>query len=181
MQRTQTAVVIVLALTVALIQGCAHYKITQHLSYPLERKANTCMIGEVTESLPENTEFDKRPPMEDIQQFENYLKEELDEVDIFKRVLVTNDEPAEYLVTGNILGYSRGSGATRFFIGFGLGNAKITIELKLIDVAADEIVFAGNFNREVSSGLESGMGMYRRVAEDFAKALNKQLKKLEKD
>jgi len=152
--------------------------VTQSLSARLDR-GRACSIGEITESLPADVEAEDKPSLEDVNQFREYLKKEVTNKEIF---LYVSDMTGnlDYEVTGNILAYKRGSGAVRFLIGFGLGNAKITVELKLRNTATGEILFAGNFKQSVSSGYESGMDMYRRVAKDFARGLSKQQKKLEK-
>jgi hypothetical protein len=172
------ALLAVLLVALVLVLGCAKYKITQGLSEPLGT-APVCQIGQITESLPADLEPENLPPMEDIDKFIVYLKEELDNKNIFQRVGQMEPNPT-YEVTGNILSYNRGSGAVRFLIGFGLGSAKLTIEMKLRNTATGEVVFAGNFSQSVSSGYESGMVMYRRVAKDFAKELSKQVKKIAK-
>jgi len=117
--------------------------------------------------------------MSDLDEFRSFLKEALEKKNIFLSSYETTGKP-NYEITGNILEYKRGSGAVRVLIGFGLGNAKITIEMKLRNIATGEIAFAGNFKQSVSSGYESGLEMYRRVAKDFAKELSNQQKKLEK-
>jgi hypothetical protein len=152
--------------------------VTQSLSARLDR-GRACSIGEITENLPADVEAEDKPPLEDVNQFRDYLRLEVTTREIFRYIGDMTDNP-DYEVTGNILAYKRGSGAVRFLIGFGLGNAKITVELKLRNTATGEILFAGNFKQSVSSGLESGMDMYRRVAKDFARELSKQQKKLEK-
>jgi len=178
LRATTTSALLVLVLVIALIQGCAQYVVTQNLSASLDR-GWACAIGEITENLPADVEEEDKPPLGDVDQFRDYLKEELANKGIFQAMGDMADKP-DYEVTGNILAYKRGSGAVRFLIGFGLGNAKITVELKLRRTTTGEILFAGNFKQSVSSGYESGIDMYRRVAKDFAKELSKQKKKLEK-
>ena len=96
------------------------------------------------------------------------------------------DEPdAQYVIEGSILQFKKGSGLVRALIGFGIGSAKVTTELKLIRRAKspeeqDKVIFAGNFKQTVSDWLESGDKIFERVAKDFAKVLKKRMKKIQK-
>ena len=82
---------------------------------------------------------------------------------------------AAYEVTGAIMQYTKGSGFLRFMIGLGAGAAKVLTEMKVVEVATGEVVFAGNFEGVVSSWTEGGGDMmFRKVAQDFAKELTEQ-------
>lgn len=176
MRATRSCTLLTSVLVIALIQGCAHYVVTQNLTVPLGT-GQSCLIGDITESLPADVDDEDKPPMSDLDEFRSFLKEALEKKNICLSSSETTGKP-DCEITGNILEYKRGSGAVRVLIGFGLGNAKITIEMKLRNIATGEIAFAGNFKQSVSSGYESGLEMYRRVAKDFAKELSNQQKKL---
>ena len=163
---------------ILLFSGCTHYKITQRLEQPIKKPSN-CSIGEIEDKLPTDFDEDDKPALEHIEKFRDYLKTELEKKDIFQTVQLMNLE-LEYEVVGGILDFKKGSGFVRFLIGFGAGSAKLTIELKLKDRNTGEILFAGNFKQEVSSYLESGDMIFKRIAQDFAKELEKQIKKLQK-
>ncbi|HUU46062.1 MAG TPA: DUF4410 domain-containing protein [Acidobacteriota bacterium] len=161
-----------------VVTGCTKYKVTQPLSEPIDRAA-ACTIGQLEDRLPPDTEDEDKPPLEDIDKFAGYLRAELEKRNIFAQIN-TWDSEAEYEINGAILTYRRGSGAVRFLIGFGLGNAEVTVELHLRNRTTGATLFSGNFKRNVSSGMESGIEMYKRIAKDFAKELDKQLKQIEK-
>jgi curli biogenesis system outer membrane secretion channel CsgG len=91
---------------------------------------------------------------------------------------VAADEGANLEVTGSILEYKKGSGWLRFFIGFGAGNAVVNTELRLVDASSGKLLFSGNFKQKVSGWGETGDATWKRIAKDFAKALEKQNKKL---
>ncbi len=84
--------------------------------------------------------------------------------------------PYRYEITGSILGYKAGSGFLRFMIGFGAGSAKMLTHLELRDTTNDQTIFGGNFEGTVKSWAESGSEMFKRVARDFSKELEKQFK-----
>lgn len=116
--------------------------------------------------------------MENIVEFKDALRMELFKTGIFDYVEL-GTEKADYEVSGAVMDYQNGSWAGRFFIGFGVGNAKFSTNLKLINKFTGEALFAGNFTRTVS-GIESGSETYKRIAKDFARAFEKQYKKLKK-
>ena len=155
-----------------LVSGCAQqYVITTELTEPLGSPARL-NVGPITDQLPATVESDAKPSAEDIQKFKSYLEDELTSLD--SGMLATRAEDAEYEVTGGIMQYTKGSGFLRFLIGFGAGSAKVLTELKVVDIATDRVVFAGNFEGSVTSWAESGDQMFRKVAQNFAKELRKQ-------
>ncbi|MCK4415245.1 MAG: DUF4410 domain-containing protein [Candidatus Eisenbacteria sp.] len=166
-----TAVVFVLA----ALSGCAQYRITQDLTQPIEQPAN-CSIGEIGDGLPVDMAAEDRPSLENIGKLKNYLREKLGKKKVFASVMAS-DPNAGYEVVGAVLEYKKGSGCVRYIGLFGAGNAKLTVELRLIDKKSGDVLFAGNFKQKVSSWMESGAKTFERVADDFAKALEKQWKK----
>ncbi len=177
--RPPSKLIAVGVLCAALITcSCATYKITRELEKPIDREGN-CRIGEIGDELPIDFPEEDKPTLEQIDEFRDCLRIELEKKGIFRAVELYSPE-AEYEVVGGILDYKKGSGAARFLIGLGVGNAKLTATLKLQDRNTGKILFAGNFTQEVSSGLETGGMTFDRAASDFAKALDKQIKKLKK-
>jgi hypothetical protein len=161
---------------VLVLFGCATYKITHQLEKPINREGN-CSIGDIKDQLPIDFEEEDKPTLEEVDKLKDYLRIELEKKGIFRAVEMLNTE-AEYEVTGGILDYKKGSGIVRFFGMFGAGNAKLTVNLRLEDRNTEEVLFAGNFFQEVSDWAESGAKTYERVGKDFAKALEKEIKKL---
>jgi hypothetical protein len=169
-----------LAATVALIAGCTKpFVVTQPLSESLTAPA-TIAIGEVKDELPVDLEPQKKPKEEEFRKLRVFLGEEIAKKELWKFVPEATAATAQYEVQGSFLEFKRGSGAARFFIGFGVGNSKATIGLRLIDKSSGATVFAGNFTGQVTSWAESGDQAFRRIAHDFAKELEKQMKKPKK-
>jgi hypothetical protein len=167
---------VVILCGVLVLSGCATYKITRKLEKPINREGN-CSIGDIKDQLPIDFDEEDKPTLEEVDKLRDHLRIELEKKGIFRAVEMLNPD-AEYEVTGGILDYKKGSGAVRFLIGFGAGNAKLTVNLRLEDRNTEEVLFAGNFFREVSDWTESGAKTYERVGKDFAKALEKEIKKL---
>ena len=172
-------------MAILIAGGCAkNYRITQELEAPIDR-LGIASIGVITNELIQDFEDGDKLTIEQIDAFKIHLSSQLRKKELFSAI--AHDEPdVEYVVKGSILDYKKGSGFVRFLIGFGVGNAKVTTELKLIKKAKspeeqDEIIFAGNFKQTVSSWAESGDKILERVAKDFAKVLEKRLKKIEKE
>ncbi len=69
----------------------------------------------------------------------------------------------------------------RFLVGFGAGNSKINITLELRERRSRMLIFGGTFTGTVSSWGEKGNKMFDTIAKDFAKSLDKALKKYAKD
>lgn len=163
-----------LAITILFI-GCTPYVVTIPLEEAIET-SSVCCIGAITDELPLDIEDEDKPTAEEIEKFKVLLQNELIKTDILV-ITGCGDPESRYEVTGGILEYKRGSGAVRFLIGFGLGNAKLLVTLKLVDRTSRETVFAGNFPAEVGDWLTGSDKIYNMVAKNFAKAVKKQQKK----
>lgn len=162
-----------------LLVGCANYRVTTPLEQPLSE--NTYWyIGDIVDALPADTELEDRPDEFVIDQLRGMIYAELVKRATIGKMGVTPDD-ADLLVTGSILEYKKGSGFLRFLIGFGAGNAVVTVELKAADTKTGKTVFAGNFKQTVSSWSETGDKCFERIAKDFAKAVEKEQKKLTKN
>jgi hypothetical protein len=158
--------------------SCSPYVITTPLEHPLRHDA-TCAIGDITDALPQDMSLESRPSLEEI----NRLKDEIDyalaDREIF--AMLGLGENTDYAVEGRIIEFKRGSGTVRFFIGFGLGNARLVVSLKLVDRSENKTIFSGNFRAEVSDWATKGDVIYKSVAANFAKALKKELDKIKKN
>jgi hypothetical protein len=164
---------------VCLFISCTPYVITTPLKVPFD-SSQSCAIGAITDELPAEMDIDKKPTLEEISMFKDELDYALHDNGIFQMVDASGD--AEYEVTGGVLVFKRGSGVVRFLIGFGIGNAKLTVALRLIDKAdSSKVVFAGNFSAEVADWATKGDQMYKTTARNFAKALKKELKRINKE
>jgi hypothetical protein len=175
--RTGLRFLALLALVVALLaSGCAkQYVITKDLAVPLESPARV-RVGAIADELPATVDEEDKPSAEDIEKFRRYLTEELRSIKSDIQVIQAGD--AAYEVTGGIMQYTQGSGFLRFLIGFGAGSAKVLTELKVVEVATGNVVFGGNFEGSVSSWAETGDEMFRKVARNFAKEIERQQKNL---
>lgn len=171
--RMRLGLLVLFALVVVLgASGCAEqFIITTDLAESLQSPARF-LVGSITDELPSTVEAKNKPSVEDIGKFKRYLTEELDELAPAIQVVQAGD--AAYEVTGAILQYKKGSGFVRFMIGMGAGAAKVLTQLKVVEVATGDVVFAGNFEGAVSSWTEGGDTMFRKVARNFAKELNAQ-------
>jgi hypothetical protein len=178
-RETKLVLLVIFVFSPLIIFGCANYKITHELEQPIDREG-VCYIGEIHDELPLDFEEEDKPSLEKIDMFRDYLRIKLQERGIFRAVELMNPE-GEYEITGGLLEFRKGSGVARFFIGFGAGNARLTTRLSLLDRNTGQVLFAGTFKQEVSSWMEEGDLIFQRAANDFAKALEKQLKKLEKE
>jgi uncharacterized protein DUF4410 len=171
----RTLAVLGCALVLLVLAGCAKtYLITQPLSQPLA-STTTIGVGDIKDELPSDMPADKKPRAEDVRKLKRFLIEEIGDRRI-AAVAMEDSSARGYEVRGSLLEYKRGSGAVRFFVGFGLGNAKATVSLKLVDTATGATVFGGNFYGQVSSWAEAGDQTFRKIAKNFAKELQKQLK-----
>lgn len=179
MRRTLTVSLGIGILIALMLSGCAkHFVITDSLEAPLERPAYF-VVGEITDGLPLDMEEGKKPSSEDINKLKNYLHAELlNRKFLSERIL--GAEGTEYQVVGSFVEYKKGSGVVRALIGFGLGSARASISLQLIDTETGEVIFGGMFKGTVSDWGESGEKMFRRISKDFSKELEKQMKKLSK-
>ena len=161
------------ALVVVLgASGCAEqFIITTDLAEPLQSPARF-RVGSITDELPATVESKNKPSVEDIGKFKKYLGEELSSLNPDIQVIQIGD--AAYEVTGGIMQYKKGSGFLRFMIGMGAGSAKVLTQLKVVEVATGETLFAGNFEGSVTDWTETGDMMFRKIARDFAKELKAQ-------
>jgi Domain of unknown function (DUF4410) len=161
--------------------GCTTpYKITSPLEQPLS-EPTTISVGTIQDELPPDTPDKKKPTQENIEKFRSDLQRFL-----VKEKIVMGESSSEsstplYEVRGSILSHKKGSGALRFFIGFGAGSAKLTTHLELVELSSNTVVFAGNFTGAVTDWMETGNKMWEQVAKNFVKALKKQAKKLGKN
>ena len=163
-----------LSVAVLLLAGCAkNYVVTQPLGQALAAPV-TIVVAEVTDELPVDMPPERKPRPEDTQKLRRHLVEAITDRNI--GTVQETGADALYEVRCSLLEYKRGSGAARFFIGFGVGNARTTVALKLVDRKSGGEVFGGNFYGKVSSWAEGGDQMFRRVSKSFAKELAKQMK-----
>jgi hypothetical protein len=178
MKRGTCVLLTIIIYGLLIVCGCATYKVTHELDRPID-KADFCQVGEIKDELPAGFDEEDKPTFEQIDEFRRHLRNALEEKLIFSAVQLENPE-GKYEVTGGIRDFKKGSGFVRFLGLFGAGNARVMVALRLEDRSTGETLFAGNFKREVTSEFEKGDIMFERVAKDFAKALEKQIKKLEK-
>lgn len=172
--------IIAAALVLAAMTGCTkRYVVTHGLDAPLPPRPNA-VIGDIHDELPIDYPAEKKPTREDIDKFKNYLSEEMIKNEVFGSVVPFDTTGKLYEVTGGILDYKKGSGFLRFLFGAWAGGAKVTVRLVLKDRKTDGVVFSGNFTGNVSSWSEGGDKMFKTVASDFRKALEKQIKNLKK-
>lgn len=158
--------------------GCAkNYVVTTPLADPLAEPSRY-VVGDITDQLSAELPADKRPTAEDILKFKRYIAEEIRNRGV--ELIEAGEDDPRYEVTGSLLDFKRGSGAVRFFIGFGAGNAKVLTELKLVDRSTGQTVFAGNFEGVVASWGETGDKMFQAVARAFAWEITRGMKKSQK-
>jgi curli biogenesis system outer membrane secretion channel CsgG len=139
-----------------------------------------CAIGNIDNDLPAGIEIEKMPTIEEIEKLKNCLWNEVANKNLFIHV-DDNANTRRYVVRGSILEFKRGNGMLRFLFGiFANANAKLVANLELVDSISGDVVFAGNFRGEVSSWMMPGEEMYKIVAKSFAKALDKDNKKIMK-
>ena len=162
---------------ILIVCGCANYKITHELEQPIKEKT-FCYVGEIKDELPADFDEEDKPTFEQIYKFRRYLRNALEEKLIFSAIELGNPE-AEYEVTGGIRDFKKGRGFHRS-LPFGVGMQKVTATLRLQDRKTGEILFAGNFREVVSSYTEKIDLMFERLAKNFSRVLEKQIKKSEK-
>lgn len=178
MKRAAIVLLTLLLFGVLIVCACATYKVTHELDRPID-KTGFCQVGEIKDELPAGFDEEDKPTFEQIDEFRRHLRNALEEKLIFSCVDL-GSLGGDYEVTGGIRDFKKGSGFVRFLGLFGAGNARVMVALRLEDRNTGETLFAGNFRKEVTSYLEKGDIMFERVAKDFAKELEKQIKKLEK-
>jgi len=154
--------------TLMLVSGCATYRVTHELERTIQR--GSCKVAPIADALPADLDDEDRPRVSEISNLLTSLEEELRGTGIFTSV-EPFDDSSRYMLNATILTFKRGSGAMRFLIGFGAGNAKVTVDLKLTERESGDVIFAGNFSQEISNWTEEGHKMYGKIASDFANAL----------
>jgi hypothetical protein len=165
-----------LAWILVVATGCAkQYVVLQPLDVALPAPV-TIAMGEVTDDLPIDTEPERRPRPEEIAKLERSIETEIAKRDL-GNVTRKTESDALYEVQARFLEFDRGSGVARFFFGWGLGTARATVALRLVERSSGRTAFAGNFTATVSSWAESGDQIFRRIAHDFARELERQQKK----
>jgi hypothetical protein len=167
------------ALMILAIMSCSpNYAILQDFDTPPSSNETIC-IGEIEDALSADVSAKDRPSAESIEKLRGFLKQRLNQDDIFDVMSSSSGSECEesYEVVGKILKYNKGSGVARFLIGFGAGSSYLTVNLSIIDKSNNQQIFSGNFKASVSSWLESGDTALRNVAKDFAKAIKESRKK----
>lgn len=163
------------ALALLTVVGCAKsYVVTRPVDHPLETPV-VIGIGEITDDLPADVPQEKKPTDTDLSKLRRYLEEEIAKRKLWTLAVGPGDS-LNYEIRASLLEYKRGSGALRFLVGFGAGNARTTMALKLVDKKSGAVAFSGNFKGVVTDWATTGDQMFRKIAADFAKALEKQLK-----
>jgi hypothetical protein len=164
-----------------MVAGCTiPYRVLQDIERPLEYRS-TCLIGDIEDGLPVDFKEEDKPSAEDIGKFQQYLVEQLVDKDLFETS--GTKKYGNYLVTGRIMEYNKGSGAGRAIGGL-IGalmksTAYVVVRLDLVEtditgIGEKEIIFSGSFKRSVADRFESGDRMFKDIASDFAKVLEKQ-------
>ncbi|MDD4051498.1 MAG: hypothetical protein PHR28_06335 [candidate division Zixibacteria bacterium] len=162
-----------------LFGGCSRYVITQDLTEPIGPRP-TCYIGEVRDELPVDFEASKKPSQEVVEGFRKVLGQELVKKDFFSFADKSDSSKMQYMLTGAILGYKKGSGTLRFFFGNWAGGAEVKTSLEFRNKSTGAVIFSGNFTGTVTSWAESGDKMFLQVAKDFAKKLRNEAKNMKK-
>jgi len=171
-------VLIFISVCIFLLAGCTQFVITQSLEKTIDKKAG-CSIGAITDELPNGFHEGGKPTMEAIDELKDQLYYSLADAGMFSAVR-RDLKGADYEVSGSILDYRKGSGCIRFFLPMG-GEAKITLELRLVDLKTNEIIFSGNFKGMVSDWKVEGNDMFVQVASDFAYEMLEDLYEIKKN
>lgn len=164
--------IVLIALT-----GCAKRHVVLFVAEEPIAMGSTCTIGGIGDRMPEDTDLEAKPSLEDIQFFKSEIAKHLNERDLLRIDSVSPDTPP-YEVRGDVLGHSRGSWFLRAFLGLGLGAAELTTDLRVVrmDTNIEQTVFEAVFKQKVHHWTESRRDLFRKMAKDFAKALDKHLK-----
>ena len=157
--------------------GCATYMVTHELERPIS--PGTCKVVAIQSALPATQDEEDLPREQEISKLLTTLEDAVRKTGLFTAVEPFLDT-STYVVKATIITFKRGSGAVRALIGFGVGNAKITVEIKLIERNSDAVLFSGNFSQEISDWTEAGDKMYGKIARDFGMALKKRADALSK-
>jgi hypothetical protein len=154
-----------------MLVGCATYRITNPLEQPIDTAASW-RIGEIKDALPQDMDPEDRPETGDITLLAAYLKSELQKKKFFQEQGLEN--ASKFEVIGTLMEFKKGSQFLRIVLGgiFG-GNASLTVELQVRNSETSQILFAGNFKGTTQDWNETLDNCYKRVAADFAKALEK--------
>lgn len=159
-----------------IVGGCTkNYRIIQNLDEELPYKTPLA-IGAIADELPTDFEDAKKPSAEDIEKFKSYLENQISKREhiFISDKLETNPR---YTIRGSIMDYRKGNGFLRFLFGAWAGGAHVTTVLEVIDNEDQHVVFSGSFKGAVGDYSETGDKMFERVAKDFAKVLEKEIKK----
>ena len=175
MKKTQFTLLALCAILLAAFAGCAQYKITTPLEMPLSAEDNWRM-GEIRDELPPDMEAEDKPEQHHFEMLADKIAQQIEKKKIFG--VPASSLSGKLEVGGSIIEFKRGSGFLRFLVGFGAGNAVLTTELHVQETATGKVLFSGNFKGVVSSWGESGDKCFDAVAKNFAKALEKEQKKL---
>ena len=175
MKTMQLSMIALCAVLLVVAAGCANYKITTPLEQPLDTAAQW-RIGEIRDALPPDMEVEDKPDAYQYTVLGDKIREQIEKKKIFGNLAYS--QPGQLEITGSIIEFKKGSGFLRFLIGFGAGNSVLTTELQVRNRESGAVLFSGNFKGVVSSWAESGEKCFDAVAKDFAKALQKQQKKL---
>ena len=174
--KTKIIGIVVLSVFLLFLSSCTkRYIITTEMEKPIDI-GTTCSIGQIADELPIGIEEEDKPSLEDVEKLKSFIVEELNKKDALIAHIAKHN--TRYEINGSILEFKKGSGALRFFIGFGAGSARLVTHLQLIDKNSGNVIFAGNFTSTVSDGLVDGEKIFRQTAKDFTSQLFKQLKKL---
>jgi hypothetical protein len=164
---------------IGFLISCTPYVITKPLETSIE-SSKSCTVGNIVDELPVDMDIEKKPTLEEIEILKTELDFQLSRQEIL--TIIGNDDKVDYEITGSVIEFKRGSGVARFFIGFGIGNAKLTVALRLLDRAdSSNTIFAGNFSAEVSDWTTKGDEIFKTTAKNFAKALKKEIKRIAKE
>ncbi len=165
---------LVLVSLLVLVSGCSkRFIVTTPMEMPIET-GRKCAIGTITDELPLDFDASSKPKEEDIEKLKMFLVAEINKKDALNAFLSLGN--SKYIIDGSILDFKKGSGLVRAFIGFGIGDAKITTNLRLRDRETGEILFGGNFTSRVSDYKISGEEIFKQVAKDFSNQLHIELK-----
>lgn len=163
---------ILLLASMSLAACSRSYVITTDLSAALEPSA-TYSVGTIVSALPANTEGDRGPTHEAITKLKSCLIEEIGNRDDLPLREMRGGRPA-FVVRGRLLEYEPGSGTLRFLVGWGAGQAKLVVQLRLVSRSNGRVRFAGKFVAYTSGPLDSGDEVFRQVARNFSKQLEQQ-------
>ena len=166
---------LMLTTIILLITVCACTK-PYIITTPLENNLDetpTFFISDMEDHLPSDMKAEDKPTIEELSALRGYLEAELQEQGLIPR-MSNGSGNVQYQLNGAVLSFKAGSGFLRFLFGAWAGSAKLTVSLELIETTNENIIFAGNFTRIVTSWVETRDEMYKNIAKDFSKALKKQ-------